>query len=174
MTDGVLLALHREDFNKLLGSLSHIRHMWRFEALRKARAAARAPLPLPPGVRQTALSMHCHTSLRACPHGERARVSASGSVIAGPASSMLPTRQSPSSHSAKVRTPLTLCSRSRQAGALTVQAHSTAAGRAHMPSPGRARTGAVVRDADARAALPAVHGAAADARARRHGHRVRR
>jgi len=45
----VLLALHREDFNKLLGSLSHIRHMWRFEALRKARMGARAPLPLPPG-----------------------------------------------------------------------------------------------------------------------------
>jgi CRP-like cAMP-binding protein len=39
LTDGVLLALHREDFNKLLGSLSHIRHMWRFEALRKARGS---------------------------------------------------------------------------------------------------------------------------------------
>ena len=37
LTAGVLLALHRDDFNKLLGSLSHIRHMWRFEALRKAR-----------------------------------------------------------------------------------------------------------------------------------------
>ena len=48
LTDGVLLALHREDFNKLLGSLSHIRHMWRFEALRKARMAARAPSLLPP------------------------------------------------------------------------------------------------------------------------------
>ena len=35
LTDGVLLALHRDDFNGLLGSLTHIRHMWRFEALRK-------------------------------------------------------------------------------------------------------------------------------------------
>lgn len=35
LTDGVLLALHRDDFNALLGSLTHIRHMWRFEALRK-------------------------------------------------------------------------------------------------------------------------------------------
>lgn len=43
LTDGVLLALHRDDFNKLLGSLSHIRHMWRFEALRKARLMLQAP-----------------------------------------------------------------------------------------------------------------------------------
>ena len=35
LTDGSLLALHRDDFDALLGSLSHIRHMWRFEALRK-------------------------------------------------------------------------------------------------------------------------------------------
>ena len=35
LTDGALLALHRDDFNALLGSLTHIRHMWRFEALRK-------------------------------------------------------------------------------------------------------------------------------------------
>lgn len=35
LTDGVVLALHRDDFNSLLGSLTHIRHMWRFEALRK-------------------------------------------------------------------------------------------------------------------------------------------
>lgn len=35
LTDGVLLALHRDDFNALLGSLTHLRHMWRFEALRK-------------------------------------------------------------------------------------------------------------------------------------------
>ena len=42
LTDGVLLALHRDDFNKLLGSLSHIRHMWRFEALRKARLMLQA------------------------------------------------------------------------------------------------------------------------------------
>ena len=35
LTDGALLALHRDDFNTLLGSLTHIRHMWRFEALRK-------------------------------------------------------------------------------------------------------------------------------------------
>ena len=35
LTAGALLALHREDFDSLLGSLSHIRHMWRFEALRK-------------------------------------------------------------------------------------------------------------------------------------------
>jgi CRP-like cAMP-binding protein len=35
LTDGVLLALHRDDFTGLLGSLTHIRHMWRFEALRK-------------------------------------------------------------------------------------------------------------------------------------------
>ena len=41
LTDGVLLALHRDDFNKLLGSLSHIRHLWRFEALRKARPMLR-------------------------------------------------------------------------------------------------------------------------------------
>ena len=39
VTAGALLALHREDFDSLLGSLSHIRHMWRFEALRKVRAA---------------------------------------------------------------------------------------------------------------------------------------
>ena len=37
LTDGSLLALHRDDFDALLGSLSHIRHMWRFEALRKVR-----------------------------------------------------------------------------------------------------------------------------------------
>lgn len=42
LTDGVLLALHRDDFNKLLGSLLHIRHMWRFEALRKARLMSQA------------------------------------------------------------------------------------------------------------------------------------
>ncbi len=35
LTDGALLALHRDDFNAMLGSLTHIRHMWRFEALRK-------------------------------------------------------------------------------------------------------------------------------------------
>lgn len=35
LTDGALLALHRDDFNAILGSLTHIRHMWRFEALRK-------------------------------------------------------------------------------------------------------------------------------------------
>ena len=40
LTDGSLLALHRDDFDALLGSLSHIRHMWRFEALRKACAMA--------------------------------------------------------------------------------------------------------------------------------------
>lgn len=38
LTDGALLALHRDDFNALLGSLTHIRHMWRFEALRKVYA----------------------------------------------------------------------------------------------------------------------------------------
>ena len=38
LTDGALLALHRDDFNALLGSLTHIRHMWRFEALRKVCA----------------------------------------------------------------------------------------------------------------------------------------
>jgi len=40
LTDGALLALHRDDFNALLGSLTHIRHMWRFEALRKVCAQA--------------------------------------------------------------------------------------------------------------------------------------
>ena len=40
LTDGSLLALHRDDFDALLGSLSHIRHMWRFEALRKACSLA--------------------------------------------------------------------------------------------------------------------------------------
>ncbi|KAK9909485.1 hypothetical protein WJX75_003002 [Coccomyxa subellipsoidea] len=35
LAHGVLLALHRDDFTGLLGSLTHIRHMWRFEALRK-------------------------------------------------------------------------------------------------------------------------------------------
>ena len=34
LTDGTLLALTRDDFNHLLGSLADIRHMWRFEALR--------------------------------------------------------------------------------------------------------------------------------------------
>ncbi|KAK9817313.1 hypothetical protein WJX72_012521 [[Myrmecia] bisecta] len=35
LTDAQLLAMHRDDFNKLLGSLTDIRYMWRFEALRK-------------------------------------------------------------------------------------------------------------------------------------------
>ena len=34
LTEGTLLMLTRDDFNNLLGSLSDIRHMWRFEALR--------------------------------------------------------------------------------------------------------------------------------------------
>jgi hypothetical protein len=37
LTDSTLLALSREDFNKLLGSLQNIRNIWRFEALRKVR-----------------------------------------------------------------------------------------------------------------------------------------
>ena len=41
LTDGALLALHRDDFNTLLGSLTHIRHMWRFEALRKVSTLLR-------------------------------------------------------------------------------------------------------------------------------------
>ena len=41
LTDGALLALHRDDFNTLLGSLTHIRHMWRFEALRKVSTPLR-------------------------------------------------------------------------------------------------------------------------------------
>ena len=43
LTDGALLALHRDDFNALLGSLTHIRHMWRFEALRKVCASTSSP-----------------------------------------------------------------------------------------------------------------------------------
>jgi CRP-like cAMP-binding protein len=46
LTDGSLLALHRDDFDALLGSLSHIRHMWRFEALRKVRCRGRTPCGL--------------------------------------------------------------------------------------------------------------------------------
>lgn len=45
LTDGVLLALHRDDFNALLGSLTHLRHMWRFEALRKVHACPSCILP---------------------------------------------------------------------------------------------------------------------------------
>ncbi len=56
LTDGVLLALHRDDFNKLLGSLSHIRHMWRFEALRKAR---------PSGAVLSYAHRPCHATLQA-------------------------------------------------------------------------------------------------------------
>ena len=37
LTEGTLLTLTREDFDSLLGSLSDIRHMWRFEALRMVR-----------------------------------------------------------------------------------------------------------------------------------------
>ena len=35
VTDAQVLALHRDDFNKLLGNLENIRHVWRFEALHK-------------------------------------------------------------------------------------------------------------------------------------------
>ena len=46
LTDGALLALHRDDFNTLLGSLTHIRHMWRFEALRKVSILLRVSCSL--------------------------------------------------------------------------------------------------------------------------------
>ena len=35
LTDALVLACHRDDFIQKLGSLADIRHMWRFEALRK-------------------------------------------------------------------------------------------------------------------------------------------
>ena len=35
LTDALVLACHRNDFIQKLGSLADIRHMWRFEALRK-------------------------------------------------------------------------------------------------------------------------------------------
>lgn len=57
LTAGALLALHREDFDNLLGSLSHIRHMWRFEALRKVRAALRIN-PKPKALNLAAASAH--------------------------------------------------------------------------------------------------------------------
>lgn len=41
VTDAQVLALHRDDFNKLLGNLADIRHVWRFEALHKVRALHR-------------------------------------------------------------------------------------------------------------------------------------
>ena len=54
LTDGALLALHRDDFNALLGSLTHIRHMWRFEALRKVSS-------------QTIITMHYTLPPACCP-----------------------------------------------------------------------------------------------------------
>ena len=53
LTDGALLALHRDDFNTLLGSLTHIRHMWRFGALRKV---------------STLLRVHCSTMMSFTSH----------------------------------------------------------------------------------------------------------
>ena len=41
LTDCSLLRLQRANFDALLGSLTNLRHMWRYEALRKARARAR-------------------------------------------------------------------------------------------------------------------------------------
>lgn len=35
LTDALVLACHRDDFIQKLGNLADIRHMWRFEALRK-------------------------------------------------------------------------------------------------------------------------------------------
>lgn len=37
VTEAAVLVLSREDFNRHLGALSDLLHMWRFEALSKAR-----------------------------------------------------------------------------------------------------------------------------------------
>ena len=41
LTDALVLACHRDDFIQKLGSLAVIRHMWRFEALRKVGVVGR-------------------------------------------------------------------------------------------------------------------------------------
>ena len=56
--DSLVLTCHRNDFQTHLGSLTDIRRLWRFEALRKVSVQQLSPLPL-----RTSLGTTCSCML---------------------------------------------------------------------------------------------------------------